>query len=129
MESPVPRGEAEGTEERVLALHTEKFEEIDESASVVVGGMVSQMMSSRDKFWSALLSSLSLGHPTVKAGYMESLVPRFGAKSTEDRVLAFRNRRKFLRISPLLPLSATSTACTKFMGRILGRDGLRSRSV
>ena len=35
--------------------------EIDESASVVVGaGVVSQMMSSRDKFWRATLSLVSL---------------------------------------------------------------------
>ena len=37
------------------------------------------------------------------------------------------NSLPFLGISPLLPLSATSTACTKFLERILGRDGLRSR--
>ena len=36
MEKSDPRGGAEGTEERVLALHTEKLaKEIDESASVV----------------------------------------------------------------------------------------------
>ena len=65
---------------------TKLAEEIDESASVVVGdGMVSQMMSSRDKLRRATLSCLSLGQPAVKVGYMEKFDARDGAEGTEER--------------------------------------------
>ena len=56
----VPRVGAEGTEERVLARHTEKSaKEIDESASDVVDLRHGTMMFSPRTWWRATLSCLS----------------------------------------------------------------------
>ena len=105
MESPDPRGGAEGTEERVLALHTEKpVKEIDESASdVVVCGMARRC--SLATIGGEQRSPVSLGQPPLQLVTWRSL----------PRVLE--------RKAPLLPLSATSTACTKFLERIVGKLG------
>ena len=66
LESPAPRGGAEGTKERVLALHTENLaKEIDESASLVV--VFRQGVKSNS------LMPLTMGTvcPQVMADYME----------------------------------------------------------
>ena len=42
------------------------------------------MTSSCDRLRRALLSCLSLGHPTLKAGFLESPDPRDGAEGTEE---------------------------------------------
>ena len=99
MESPDPRDGAEGTEERVLELHTELLaKEIDESASNVVGAsMVSQMMFPRDNIFGGQRSHVSLGQPPVKAGFLEKSFPRDGAEGTEERALALHTEELSVR--------------------------------
>ena len=61
----------------------------DESASDVVGdGMVAQRLFIPRDSCGEHCSLVSLGQPTVQAGYMERLVRVMGAQSTEERVLA-----------------------------------------